>query len=397
MASDDNEVTLKIQTLETNSEKFPPIVVRVPSRYDLLKNCQETEEVGASVKVYKDIKRTNRFQVRAKLNGSDVEFIGSNYDGEASRPQLCNYAFALIDKATNTIKMIPIAANKIFRLEPKIGNSDELEDVPQNALSREEKAEAMKDLQLLYSTRKSERERNALRAYDDAETRQDLDKKIEGINLPAEADEVAASSINERNLPPYDLEASDPSRAYPLEKIISKGEWRYLLDVFHVSQVGGEVTPEVYPSFVCNRVHKLESIKDENEKRKLAGIFSFITHLIRFKDKHAMDSVRSVAHHKIPGILFHKFSSMFVDSESKRLATEKIELLISYVLVLTLFVDDFRTDLTDIAMDLRMPAFKLRSYYESLGCKLVREKQLLLATLPLPLTFPATTRRKRRR
>ncbi|KAG9156381.1 hypothetical protein Leryth_009230 [Lithospermum erythrorhizon] len=225
----------------------------------------------------------------------------------------------------------------------------------------------------------------------------DLDKKIEFISLPAEPDEVVVSSINERNVPPYDLEASHHTSAYPLDKIIFKGEWKYLLDVYNISQAGGEVTPEVYPSFVCNRVHKFESIKDDNEKRKLAGIFSFITHLIRFKDTHEMDSVRSVAHHKIPRILFHRFLSMFVDSESKQLSDEKKELLIGYVLVLTLFVDDFRTELTDIAKDLRKTTINLRLYYESLGCKLVREKQLLLATLPLPLRFASPTRRKRMR
>ncbi|KAJ8558089.1 hypothetical protein K7X08_004855 [Anisodus acutangulus] len=113
--------------------------------------------------------------------------------------------------------------------------------------------------------------------------------------------------------------------------------------------------------------------KDENEKKRLAGILSFITHLVKFKDKHSMDGVSSSKHHKIPVILFQKFSSMFAIADSKRLPDEKRDLLISYVLVLTLFADDFHTD---IDKDLRMSAVTLWPHYEYLGCKFVREKNV---------------------
>lgn len=110
-----------------------------------------------------------------------------------------------------------------------------------------------------------------------------------------------------------------------------------------------------------------------------------------------MDGVSSAKNHKIPSILIQKFSTMFAGLESKRLSDEKRDLLISYVLVLTLYVDDFRTDLSDIAKDLRMNPVSLRPYYQFLGCKLVREKGVTLATLPLPLQFLAERKRKRMR
>jgi DNA-directed RNA polymerase I subunit RPA49 len=108
-----------------------------------------------------------------------------------------------------------------------------------------------------------------------------------------------------------------------------------------------------------------------------------------------MDGVSSAKGHRIPSILSQKFSTMFA-SESKRLSAEKNDLLISYVLVLTLYADEFRTDPYDIAKDLRMSPIKLRVHYEHLGCKPSRQDNLLLFTLPLPLQFPVIRQKRRR-
>lgn len=131
-------------------------------------------------------------------------------------------------------------------------------------------------------------------------------------------------------------------------------------------------------------------LQDESEKRKLSCIFSYINHLIKFKDQHSF-GVFSAKGHKIPNILRYKFSNMFAVSELRRLPPEKISLLISYVLVLTLFADNFQTDCTDIAKDLSMSVLAVRKVYEELGCKLIRQKGTLNSlsfTLSVPLTFP---------
>lgn len=128
----------------------------------------------------------------------------------------------------------------------------------------------------------------------------------------------------------------------------------------------------------------------------MGGILSYITHLIRFKDRHSMDGVSSAKRHKLPSILSQKFATLFAPTEEKRMAGDKLNLLISYILVLSLFADDFRSDPSDIARDLRMNPVTLRTHYEFLGCKFVRENKMLVATLPLPLEFQ-TNKRKRRR
>lgn len=117
-------------------------------------------------------------------------------------------------------------------------------------------------------------------------------------------------------------------------------------------------------------------------------MFSYINHLVKFKDKNSMEGFSSAKHHKIPTILSQKFSTIFGVSDRKRLEDEKRDLLISYVLVLTLIADGFNTVVSDIAKDLRMDLIKLRPHFEHLGCKLMVKNKVLLATLPVPLEFP---------
>uniref|UniRef100_A0A5B6YW05 Putative DNA-directed RNA polymerase I subunit rpa49 n=1 Tax=Davidia involucrata TaxID=16924 RepID=A0A5B6YW05_DAVIN len=404
------KIEVKVETLSEHPDKVSPLVGYFPSGFDPLKvdptilKSEEEEEIRKlpRVRVFRHETRNNRLQLVVSPNGSQVDFVGTNYSGEAAAAQVCTYALGVLDKQTQTLKIVPIASNKIFRLEPRVGGSDLSENEPSNTLkeelSTENKADKVRDLTLMYSTKKSinkAKKLESLHQKEDAKYKEELDRKIKRIKINNEA-LGSGGTYNARNIPPHDTSATTPQMAYPLDKIIFSGEWDYLLDILELSQVGAEVALDVFPSFVCNRVNKLEDIEDEMEKQQLACILSYITHLIKFKDKHSMDGASSAKYHKIPSILFQKFSAMFADSDSKRLLDEKNDLLLSYILVLTLFVDGFRSDPSDIARDLRMTAITLRPHYEYLGCKLVRKGQLLLATLPVPLQFP-TLRKKRRK
>ncbi|KAL0319411.1 UNVERIFIED_CONTAM: hypothetical protein Sangu_2097300 [Sesamum angustifolium] len=91
---------VKIKAIGENpDQKAPPIVGYFPSGYDPLKNFDDSDSRSGertSVKVYKSANSRNprnpRMQVVVGVNGSQVNFVGSNYFGEATTPQLCNYA-----------------------------------------------------------------------------------------------------------------------------------------------------------------------------------------------------------------------------------------------------------------------------------------------------------------
>ncbi|CAN4127239.1 unnamed protein product [Withania somnifera] len=326
---------MTMSTIAENSNNIPPIIGYFPSGYDpLLRN----------------------------KNNDVVEEYGFCWSGEATEAQLCSYSLGVLDKETKTLIIVPNSANK---REELLETEDPATVKPK--LTAEELNAKSRDLTEMYSTGKNRRQArklDALRQQEDTGNQEEFDREI-------------AKAINK--------EVLEVALAYPLDRIIFKGDWNYLMDVFQLTEAGAETIPDLYPS------------SDEDEKKRLAGILSFIAHLVKFKDRHSMNGVSSSKHHKIPGILFQWFSSMFAVADSKKLPNEKINLLIGYMLVLILFVDDFRSNPSDKAKDLRMSYVALRPHYEYFGCKVTKEKNVLLFTLPVPLKFQPPLRRKRRR
>ncbi|GJS00475.1 mammalian uncoordinated homology 13 protein [Tanacetum coccineum] len=128
-----------------------------------------------------------------------------------------------------------------------------------------------------------------------------------------------------------------PEYYMPVDKVLSdtKGVWNKILEKH--TRPG-----YTYWTKLKNEGNRLCcNAKDEKERENLACIYSYIDHLIEFKDKRSGFS--SAKHHKLPNILTQKFNDMFANTVSERLADDKRDLLINYVLVLTLFVDDFKT------------------------------------------------------
>ncbi|KAK1357328.1 hypothetical protein POM88_050584 [Heracleum sosnowskyi] len=93
----------------TDPDKISPLVGYFPTNFDPFKDSGDSSEVN----VYQNVKRSSRFQVVVKPRGSEVNFVGTNYSGEAAAPQLCTYALGVLDKDTQTLKIVPITSNKI--------------------------------------------------------------------------------------------------------------------------------------------------------------------------------------------------------------------------------------------------------------------------------------------
>ncbi|KAL4568813.1 hypothetical protein LXL04_024429 [Taraxacum kok-saghyz] len=386
-------IDVKIETINGTSDKSLPLIGYFPSGYD-------PEKRPPKIRVLKHKKRTNRLQiVVTPKKSSNMNFIGTNYSGEGAVPQVCSYALGVLDKQTQTLKIVQIEANKIFRLEPNFGDQENTVDLASKEAENKLTVEDTNELKYNFSTKKSERaakKERALRANRDPEAQEDLNNKMADAKVNKEALETGGPITSARNIPPHDTSATTPQQAYPLQKIINKGEWRYLLDISELLQQGKTITPEEYPVFICNRIHKINQVKDEEAKESLACIFSYMNHLIKYKDKFSMDGFLAAKNHRFPNILTQKFNDMFGNQEARRLADDKRDLLISYVLVLCLFADNFKTEFTDIAKDLRMSTGDLRKHFEFLGCKFVRENSVMLATLPAPLKFPEVRIRRRR-
>lgn len=65
------------------------------------------------VKVFRHKRYASRMELVVSPSGSNLEFVGKSYAGEAATPQICTYALGVLDKESQTLKIVPIAANKV--------------------------------------------------------------------------------------------------------------------------------------------------------------------------------------------------------------------------------------------------------------------------------------------
>ncbi|KAL5720804.1 hypothetical protein ACHQM5_013438 [Ranunculus cassubicifolius] len=399
-------IEMKIELIQDRKEKIAPLVGYFPSGFDPIRNNsgeddddeeEENGNGGVEIRTFRRKDRPNRLKlVVSPKGGSSVNFVGSSHSGEAAASQICTYALCVVDKETQTLKIVPIASNKILRLEPIVGGSDlqPKELLNGEVLTPAERAAKQRVLQEKYGTKKAttkDRKMTELNRKEDEKTQKVIDDKVNEVEVNMEALQ-ATNGTPARNIPPHDSTADTPEKAYPLDQIILEGEWNYLPDI---TEFMGETTLTVgagYPRFVCNRLDKLRQIQDEDEKYKLAGIYSYITQLIRFKDQNK--------EHRNAPYFIKKFSGMFADSSSKFPPPEKKDYLISYVMVLTLIAEGYETDTNDIGMDLKLGTGDRRRHWENLGGKLkknAKTKKFDVCVLPVPLTFPQQQMRRRRR
>ncbi|CAH8260407.1 unnamed protein product [Arabidopsis lyrata] len=400
---EDKRITLKVTQVSERPDRISPIVAYFSTGYDPCKVDPETgkrvhETPKVTVYKHKDDSK-KRIQVVVSPPGARVEFVGTNYTGEQAAMQTNTYRVGVFNREARTLRILPVAHNKIIRLEPKVKAQETVEEEASGSAVVEELGKLTTGERDRYNTKKAvtrDKKKRALNMGDDAETQKFLDGKLGELDVNTAALESTSSTVA-RNIPPYDAAATTAKEAYPLEKIIEKGEWSFLEDIYWLLEQGTEAATDAYPVFVRNRLFKLRDIKDDMKKQTVSGALTLLTHLVKFKDRNSMNGFDSAKNHKMPDIFRRKFQSMFKDSESERIPVDKANLLISYVLVLSLHVDNFKTDPEDIAKDLRISTVELRKHFQQLGCKFVKQNSTWVATLPTPLNFPEVNRRRKTR
>lgn len=416
MADYDNEIhspkrkkrtmRVKITGINDDPNLMPPVVGYFPSGYNPAKADVEPE-----IKVYKSKDHKSLMDVVVKpKEAPNVEFVGKSYEGEAAMHQPCDFAVGVFDKESRTLKIVPIAAGKIFRLEPRvIVNKPTAEDSPE-VLGGKSKL-GITDLTSLYGSKsqktKDKKFQRLRQQANDPSAKRLLEDETLNAGISTEPPEDPKPSVV-HNIPPHDLTADKPEHAYLLDEIIPKSEHPYLYDILDILRSGvadnssSYWEDNFYPSFVSHRVYGLKEIKNEGEKKKHAFILSYITHLINFykltcfRRPNRNFETEATMKFKIPHPIFQKLVDLFLDPASSVLSTEKKELIIGYILVLTLFADKFSTEPTDVSKDLGFSKANLTVYFKQLGCKYQYSSfDKSLWTLPAPLQFPNVGKRKK--
>ncbi|KAI5068500.1 hypothetical protein GOP47_0016845 [Adiantum capillus-veneris] len=437
-----------------------PFVGYFPSGFDPLQFKQEHETQSEQedpgrlkVSAYQNTEKykTRQHQVVVTPPDTTLDFVGTNYLGEGAMWQPGNYVLGVFDKESLTLQLLPLSGTKVLRMEPRVRgldyDVDSLSGVTDVEMSKEMMLQKRNLLTATFGTHKSrikqsryERSRVKEEALGDKEEIGRFFQKA-GDNASVLTTEEALQQANaavKRNIPPYDLSATTPERAYIFDKIITLEEQNSLNDIEllkaaigkeeKISQLREE---KAYPEFVLKRLYIMKNIEEERQNRGVM-ILSYMRHLLAFYNlpKHAIHSIvdpmgshgnlessnaidlRSYAHipDAVVAKILKRFTTVHRDKASRTQSAEKRDLLISYIIVLGLMVDNFHADPYDLAVEMKKSISALKRYYMELGCKFKTVKEadrgvvdlkspqrLYEAVLPLPLQFPMLKNKLRRK
>ncbi|CAL4979673.1 unnamed protein product [Urochloa decumbens] len=388
-----------------------PAVAYFPTGYDpLAAAAAEEDKPAPNSRLFRHEKHPTWVDLVVRSPGGGPDFVGRSYAGEAATPQLCEYALGVLDKSSGTLRVVPIAANKILRLEPHLevqrpAHSQHSEIASEAGSVAGNDEMKVQDLTMMYGTKTDRDKDNKWKSLNeqrnDPSAYEDIDLGTSNVNTNDTQEPVIV-----RNIPPYDPTADTSEKAYLLDEIIPKNMRQHLLEIVDHFE-SGQISSKGYGSFVSSRVQKLQELQGQ-DKERLAWILSYIQHLLSLYERNGAMSRRNrnrkenKANHGpgTPQAVYRNLLLTFTEQGSSSMSSEKNELLINYILVLTLFADDFRSDPKDISADLKMTRQMLKPYYDQLGCKSVSSGAFksTFMTLPAPLKFPQdVTRRKRRR
>jgi len=112
----------KVQVVHENPQKAPPFVGYFSSSYDPLRdnggnNSEGSDGIGSPrVRVYRSQKWPKRVQMVVSPSRSNVDFVGTNYSGEATIGQRYKYALGVFDKESQSLKIVPVACDRVSLL-----------------------------------------------------------------------------------------------------------------------------------------------------------------------------------------------------------------------------------------------------------------------------------------
>lgn len=122
MESVASEKRRKKKRVETKMDYVPrmdgfgnPYVAFFPSGFDPLQKTENEEEGGARAEAvaYRNPKPMSRQQELVVQTQEDVDFVGSNYLGEAAGWQPCDYLLGVFDKTKGYLKLMSLAGEKV--------------------------------------------------------------------------------------------------------------------------------------------------------------------------------------------------------------------------------------------------------------------------------------------
>jgi DNA-directed RNA polymerase I subunit RPA49 len=172
----------------------------------------------------------------------------------------------------------------------------------------------------------------------------------------------------------------------------------------------------VYPQYVCERLLELcRSRPNHQHKLDKCKQLAYVCYMMQlFKLKSAqLRSKNALKALEVPAFVIDKLYELYTvlpKSESNARSVRSMprrlkDKLICHILVIGLFIDEFKTSLDSIQKDIKLSIQKLSEFFQALGCHIktqvikVNEKRLAqkVAVLSLPLNDSSKKETKRKR
>eukprot|EP00850_Spirogloea_muscicola_P010074 SM000058S18504 [mRNA] locus=s58:194614:197149:- [translate_table: standard] len=365
--------------------------------------------------------------------GDGVDYVGSNFRGDAAQWQPCQLALAAFDAQRRTLDLLPLAGDKVMRMEPRVRGVDygdrALDDVgPQDeaeARGRGQRGghplpQAPHAHQLLWlqqeqapglcrasSVQAEALERakvpgEAIAAPQAVGGFLQEAVQAEGLLTRVQAEEALNAKLV-RNIPPHDLQATSPEDAYPLHQLIPHHIWDGLKVVGLVAAAHKPEKAErfrrlgTYPPYLLDRVHRLKG-EDAGTLDRQARLLMYLSHLIRFYNAPtylklessdslsgaSLDALSAMVH--VPSSVLDFLIAQFTERADQhgaqaalRRPKEKSHLLLCHILVVALKADLFVVDPADIAPEVKMIPKELIPFFKEVGCTVEKVRRAALS------------------
>ncbi|KAI8471885.1 MAG: A49-like RNA polymerase I associated factor-domain-containing protein [Monoraphidium minutum] len=340
----------------------------------------------------------------------NATLIGRPSDPELREPG-CNYVLGIFDKEARTLQLVCAEGGQITRVEAHVNGAnyglvagaarpDADAAAERDADIKARRAAATRLVEQFGSTRR----RRQLKSREEGTVR--ADKLLSG-----EAAEAALAAVNRRaaeeggtrlevlsrvaaarNIPPHDLTATEPRRAYPLremvpEAVLSNVNVGQLLHAADKPAVLASVTEKkLVPEYVLSRLPLLRSAADEKARKGKARVMALLAALLQLAGPQGgtlrvpaggLDdlarSTRVGRREVLEGLLelfYHKSAGEDGGERWVRDAAKR-ELMTGYALVLALDAEGWAMagpQFEALAAQLRMSLQDLAQRFRELGC-----------------------------
>lgn len=324
-----------------------------------------------------------------------MNFIGSNFGGEAALQQPCQYALAICDREAGTLQFAPLAGQRVLRMDGRVRNLDygappwEADPNGDSYAARMQAGQA-----LLEQFASKKRQRTVARMVAEKRVTSDAvaapDAVMTGLAAAVKDEltkaEVSALAGTHRNIPPHNPAAATPEAAYTLAALCDD----FVLDVLPwqdylaaaakekartALKSGGKTRP-----YVLSRLFKLTGV-DKPLATTRARALALLQALLDFHDApHAVNdrwvkSQEGAIHGTVLDYLLGRFTEPeeHAGGENRKPVYNRPkklrDLLLSYAAVCALMVEGYTLETPDLCDELKLDPLVLRKTFEQVGCK----------------------------